>query len=108
MSITNAHRLRAPLAPLSHALGHRNSQLGSTHRLHGRAIAWAVPPLGAHAEFPGGRWGTHMSDVVRYALPFGLLGRMARARVVKADLEEIFDYRAEKVSTLLGNACSHA
>jgi len=49
-----------------------------------------------------------MSDVVRYALPFGLLGRMARAWVVKADLEEIFDYRAEKVSTLLGNACSHA
>ena len=52
--------------------------------------------------------GTHMSDVVRYALPFVLLGRMARAWVVKADLEEIFDYRAKKVSTLLGNACSHA
>ncbi len=34
--------------------------------------------------------------MVRYALPFVLLGRMARAWVVKADLEEIFDYRAKK------------
>lgn len=52
--------------------------------------------------------GTRMGDVVRYALPFGLLGRMAHAWVVKADLEGIFDYRARKVSELLGNACTHA
>ncbi len=52
--------------------------------------------------------GTRMCDVVRYALPFGLLGRMAHAWVVKADLEAIFDYRASKVSELLGNACNHA
>lgn len=52
--------------------------------------------------------GTRMGDVVRYALPFGLLGRMAHAWVVKADLEGIFDYRARKVSEFLGNACTHA
>jgi ligand-binding SRPBCC domain-containing protein len=52
--------------------------------------------------------GTRISDVVLYALPFGLLGRMAHAWVVKADLEGIFDYRAKKVSALLGNACNHA
>jgi len=28
--------------------------------------------------------------------------------MVKADLERIFDYRARKVSELLGNACTHA
>ena len=38
--------------------------------------------------------GTLMRDVVRYALPFGLLGRLAHAWLVKADLEAIFDYRA--------------
>lgn len=52
--------------------------------------------------------GTRMCDVVRYSLPFGVLGRMAHAWVVKADLEKIFDYRARKVSALLGNACNHA
>ena len=52
--------------------------------------------------------GTHISDEVRYALPFGLLGRIAHAWVVKADLEAIFDYRAEKVLALLGNDYSHA
>lgn len=52
--------------------------------------------------------GTRMFDVVRYAIPFGFLGRMARAWVVNADLERIFDYRARKVSELLGNACTHA
>jgi ligand-binding SRPBCC domain-containing protein len=51
--------------------------------------------------------GTRMCDMVRYALPFGLVGRLAHAWVVKADLEEIFDYRARKVSELLGNACNH-
>ncbi len=45
--------------------------------------------------------GTLMRDVVRYALPFGLLGRLAHAWVVKADLNAIFEYRARKVSDLL-------
>jgi ligand-binding SRPBCC domain-containing protein len=50
--------------------------------------------------------GTRMWDLVRYALPFGLLGRMAHACVVRADLEGIFDYRASRVSALLGNSCN--
>jgi ligand-binding SRPBCC domain-containing protein len=52
--------------------------------------------------------GTRMSDVVRYALPFGFLGRMAHACMVNADLKGIFDYRARKVSELLGNVSTHA
>lgn len=52
--------------------------------------------------------GTCMRDVVRYALPLRFIGRMAHACVVKADLEGIFDYRARKVSALLGNAGTHA
>jgi ligand-binding SRPBCC domain-containing protein len=45
--------------------------------------------------------GTLIGDTVRYALPFGLLGRLAHACVVKAELNTIFDYRAKKVSELL-------
>ena len=52
--------------------------------------------------------GTVMFDLIRYALPFGLLGRMAHAWFVKADLEGIFDFRAKRVAELLGNACNHA
>jgi ligand-binding SRPBCC domain-containing protein len=51
--------------------------------------------------------GTEMYDVVRYALPFGLLGRLAHASIVKADLNGIFDYRAHQVSALLGETASH-
>jgi ligand-binding SRPBCC domain-containing protein len=46
--------------------------------------------------------GTLIGDTVRYALPFGLLGRLAHACVLKAELNAIFDYRARKVCELLG------
>jgi len=45
--------------------------------------------------------GTLARDVVRYALPFGVLGSLARAGWVRADLEAIFDYRARRVAELL-------
>jgi ligand-binding SRPBCC domain-containing protein len=51
--------------------------------------------------------GTLMRDSVRYALPFGLLGRYAHARLVKSDLMAIFDYRAWKVSNILGSWCDN-
>ena len=43
-----------------------------------------------------------MRDRVRYAIPFGLMGRLAHAWVVKADLDAIFEYRATRISELLG------
>jgi ligand-binding SRPBCC domain-containing protein len=46
--------------------------------------------------------GTLVRDVVRYALPLGVLGRLAHAGWVQADLNAIFDYRARKVTDLLG------
>jgi ligand-binding SRPBCC domain-containing protein len=46
---------------------------------------------------PGG--GTLMRDTVRYALPFGPLGEIARRAVVARDLERIFDYRREALSS---------
>lgn len=41
-----------------------------------------------------------MRDAVHYALPFGLLGRLAHTWPVQADLKTIFEYRSGKVSAL--------
>ena len=48
---------------------------------------------------PGG--GTLMTDTVRYAIGFGLLGELARRALVRRDLEAIFDFRAARVGELL-------
>jgi ligand-binding SRPBCC domain-containing protein len=45
--------------------------------------------------------GTRMCDVVRYALPFGPLGRLAHRMIVQSDLDAIFDYRAARVEEML-------
>lgn len=45
--------------------------------------------------------GTEMKDVVQYALPFGLLGGVARG-IVKKELHNIFTYRYNKVEELMG------
>lgn len=41
---------------------------------------------------------TLMRDVVRYALPLGPLGEVARAVVVKRDLRCIFDFRQAEIA----------
>lgn len=48
------------------------------------------------------RGGTTIEDNVRYALPFGVIGQMARWMFVRRDLENIFDYRARKLRELFG------
>ncbi len=44
---------------------------------------------------------TIMRDVVRYALPFGTAGELARRLFVARDLEAIFDHRAARIRALL-------
>jgi ligand-binding SRPBCC domain-containing protein len=54
-------------------------------------------------EFAGdGSGGTIMRDTVRYALPFGPLGEVARRAVVARDLERIFDFRRAEVARRMG------
>jgi ligand-binding SRPBCC domain-containing protein len=48
--------------------------------------------------------GVEMTDQVDYALPLGLLGRIAHPIIVKNKLEEIFDFRYKKVEELFGKA----
>lgn len=45
--------------------------------------------------------GTSIVDIVEYALPFGLMGRLAHRLQVARDLALIFDYRAQHVRALL-------
>jgi ligand-binding SRPBCC domain-containing protein len=46
--------------------------------------------------------GTLMNDIVRYALPMGILGTLAHRFAVRRDLEAVFDYRAEKIGAMFG------
>ena len=46
--------------------------------------------------------GIEMEDIIDYKLPFGLLGRLAHPFLVKPKLEEIFNYRKEKLEELFG------
>ena len=48
--------------------------------------------------------GTRMFDSVRYALPLGVLGRLAHRLRVRHDLERIFDYRELAIQRLFGAA----
>lgn len=47
--------------------------------------------------------GTRISDSVEYALPFGLLGRLVHAVSVRKNVEEIFEYRRQKICDLFGS-----
>jgi ligand-binding SRPBCC domain-containing protein len=47
--------------------------------------------------------GVHMTDQVTYALPFGPLGDLTHTLYIRRRLEQIFDYRREKVNALFAN-----
>lgn len=46
--------------------------------------------------------GTRITDEVRYALPFGPIGRLAHALIVKRQLERIFRHREVVIEHLFG------
>jgi ligand-binding SRPBCC domain-containing protein len=46
--------------------------------------------------------GVEMEDIVDYKLPFGILGQLMHALVVKRQLKTIFDYREERLTELFG------
>ena len=50
-----------------------------------------------HDFEPDGDNGTVMRDTVRYAIPFGPVGRLAQALVVRRDLDAIFAFRQAAV-----------
>lgn len=48
--------------------------------------------------------GTIMNDTVEYALPLGILGRLARWLFVRRTLDRIFDYRRDVIARRFGEA----
>lgn len=50
-------------------------------------------------EIPGG---VEMRDILTYGLPMGVFGKMANSVFVAKKLQQIFDYRKEKVTALFG------
>jgi len=63
-------------------------------QLHGPYALWHH----THEFEPAGDGRTLMRDTVRYALPFGPLGDLARRLFVARDVSRIFDYREETLS----------
>jgi ligand-binding SRPBCC domain-containing protein len=53
-------------------------------------------------RFEAERGGTRLIDDVRYALPFGPLGRAVHALAVRRDVERIFDFREQRIGALFG------
>ncbi len=47
--------------------------------------------------------GVEMVDILDYALPFGILGRFFHPVIVRPKLDEIFNYRREKLIKIFGN-----
>jgi ligand-binding SRPBCC domain-containing protein len=91
-------------------------------RLHGISVSWRTrieewhPPhrfVDAQLSGPYSLWhhthtfradgenATILGDRVRYAIPFGRAGELARALFVERDLERIFDYRRDAVGASL-------
>ncbi len=53
-----------------------------------------------HQFTPEGE-GTRIRDEVSYALPFGIIGRLAHDLLVRRDVENIFDYRERRLRALM-------
>jgi ligand-binding SRPBCC domain-containing protein len=91
-------------------------------RLHGVPVRWRTriavwePPMRfvdvqvrgpyalwehEHSFEPVGDRAVVIRDRVRYALPFGLVGRLAHALFVRRDLARIFDFRTRAVAVAL-------
>ncbi|GAA4940659.1 SRPBCC family protein [Algibacter agarivorans] len=46
--------------------------------------------------------GVEMEDIIDYKIPFGILGQLVHPFLVKPKLEEIFNYRTQKLEALFG------
>jgi ligand-binding SRPBCC domain-containing protein len=53
-----------------------------------------------HLFAPNERGGTTMRDRVQYALPLGVLGRLAHRFSVERDIQSLFDFRAKAMRRL--------
>ena len=94
------YRLRLHGVPLrweSRIAEHRDRAFFADEMLRGPYRRWYHRHL--FSEVPGG---VEIVDVVEYTLPFGLLGRVAHALIVRRQLDAIFAYRRAAVASRFG------
>jgi len=112
-------RLLAPPPPMAAGavLDYRIAWLGVPLRWRAVIREWE-PPAGfvdVQVRGPYARWehrhrfvpdrgGTWVEDHVTYRLPFGALGRLVHARLVRRQLEAIWAYRRARLAALLAPA----
>ncbi|ASU35956.1 SRPBCC family protein [Mucilaginibacter xinganensis] len=46
--------------------------------------------------------GVIMTDILNYALPFGIIGRLGNAILVRKQIDQIFEYREKAIKELFG------
>ena len=46
--------------------------------------------------------GVHMTDILAYAIPYGIIGRFANKLLVENQVKAIFDYREQTIQKLFG------
>lgn len=46
--------------------------------------------------------GVHMIDILTYAIPYGMLGRLANTLLVEKEIKKAFAYREEQANKLFG------
>jgi ligand-binding SRPBCC domain-containing protein len=100
----------------------RNTRISYALRVHGLSVRWTraivewEPPhrfVDVQIRGPYKLWRhvhlfraqgdhTRVTDEVLYALPLGVLGRIAHRLMVRSDVEKIFAYREAKVAALFG------
>ena len=53
-------------------------------------------------HFAAVKGGVMMTDIVNYAIPYGFIGRLANALIVKNKLKEVFEFRKKKIEEMFG------
>jgi ligand-binding SRPBCC domain-containing protein len=66
---------------------------------HTHTFAPIAPATGSAAA--NGSIETEMTDIVRYRLPLGPIGRVAHALFVRRTLATIFDYRRDRIAEMI-------
>jgi ligand-binding SRPBCC domain-containing protein len=46
--------------------------------------------------------GVHMTDILTYAIPYGIIGRLANNILVNKEIKSIFNYREKQINNLFG------
>ncbi|WP_233276774.1 SRPBCC family protein [Mucilaginibacter paludis] len=46
--------------------------------------------------------GVHMTDILTYAIPYGIIGQIANAVLVEKEVKNIFAYREKEINKLFG------